>query len=521
MTGFLPVPPDPYVATATDGVTKLFPAATMDALHADAAAQILDPDSDEYAAIDTATAGLAADSGTALGAALAGTFVPVDGVDRTYTPFPGKTNGTEAIWNSATGYWLHARAGEDTTGDNAVIGIGTDKGAGNGILVSHKNDGSGIRLIHNPSGALGMYGTAYSVNPFLFIDQYVGAGTPIVVKYRTGAAFKDGATISGKTTLASALASFAAGDVGQAVTQIATRALNDPMGSIPTGATITAVLDTTVAAASNGVTLPAASITLASVAGLPTGGGIVAITSTTGVQFVTYTGITGAQLTGCSGGTGDLATGNAARAAVMSAAAGATSTAINFRVSGRAVNTSAGIIEGRNSDDSVFLRISSNNGIQFNPADATAPSLRVKGKNGQTNNMFEVVNFAAGTVVLAASENGISGGMGISINNAGNSARRPLLLTNYTAGGEAVRIKHAVVTPTADMMVFVDNGDAVLTRINKNGYFITKKTSAPADADLNAGEMALWLDATNGAAKLMVKAKEAGGTVRTAAVALA
>jgi hypothetical protein len=71
------------------------------------------------------------------------------------------------------------------------------------------------------------------------------------------------------------------------------------------------------------------------------------------------------------------------------------------------------------------------------------------------------------------------------------------------------------------MLVFVDNSDAVLSRFNKAGYFITKKTTAPADGDLNAGELALWLDATNGAAKLMVKAKEAGGTVRTATVALA
>lgn len=56
---------------------------------------------------------------------------------------------------------------------------------------------------------------------------------------------------------------------------------------------------------------------------------------------------------------------------------------------------------------------------------------------------------------------------------------------------------------------------------NKDGYFTTKKVAAPADADLVASEMALWLDDTNGAAKLMVKAKQADGTVRTAALALA
>lgn len=44
--------------------------------------------------------------------------------------------------------------------------------------------------------------------------------------------------------------------------------------------------------------------------------------------------------------------------------------------------------------------------------------------------------------------------------------------------------------------------------------------AAPADPAINAGECALWLDQTDGAAKLMVKAKQADGTVRTAAIAL-
>lgn len=65
-----------------------------------------------------------------------------------------------------------------------------------------------------------------------------------------------------------------------------------------------------------------------------------------------------------------------------------------------------------------------------------------------------------------------------------------------------------------------NDGATVYSRFDQNGYFMTRKTVAPADADLASGEMALWFDSTNGAAKLMVKAKEAGGTVRTATVAL-
>lgn len=45
-------------------------------------------------------------------------------------------------------------------------------------------------------------------------------------------------------------------------------------------------------------------------------------------------------------------------------------------------------------------------------------------------------------------------------------------------------------------------------------------TSAPADDLLSAGQCALWFDATNGAAKLMIKAKQANGTVRTGSVNL-
>ena len=46
------------------------------------------------------------------------------------------------------------------------------------------------------------------------------------------------------------------------------------------------------------------------------------------------------------------------------------------------------------------------------------------------------------------------------------------------------------------------------------------KNTAPADGDLVAGECGLWLDPTPGAAKLMIKAKNIGGTVVTGSVAL-
>lgn len=64
-------------------------------------------------------------------------------------------------------------------------------------------------------------------------------------------------------------------------------------------------------------------------------------------------------------------------------------------------------------------------------------------------------------------------------------------------------------------------GTTTYSRFNKDGYFMTRKTAAPADADIATGEMALWFDSTNGAAKLKIKAKQADGTVRVGEVALA
>lgn len=69
-------------------------------------------------------------------------------------------------------------------------------------------------------------------------------------------------------------------------------------------------LSTTIAVASNGQTLPQATINVAATAGFATTGAIY-VTTTNGPQLVTYTGTTGTTFTGCSGGTGSMATGNA------------------------------------------------------------------------------------------------------------------------------------------------------------------------------------------------------------------
>lgn len=75
-------------------------------------------------------------------------------------------------------------------------------------------------------------------------------------------------------------------------------------------------------------------------------------------------------------------------------------------------------------------------------------------------------------------------------------------------------------TQTANLMEWHTSGGTVLGTISENGYFTTRKTAAPADAELATGELAIWFDATAGSAKLMVKAKNASGTVVTGSVPL-
>lgn len=65
---------------------------------------------------------------------------------------------------------------------------------------------------------------------------------------------------------------------------------------------------TTIAAGSNGVSLPTATINVASTTGFPTSGVIWVYTSA-GTQQVTYTGVTGTSFTGCTNGTGSMSTG--------------------------------------------------------------------------------------------------------------------------------------------------------------------------------------------------------------------
>jgi hypothetical protein len=89
-----------------------------------------------------------------------------------------------------------------------------------------------------------------------------------------------------------------------------------------------------------------------------------------------------------------------------------------------------------------------------------------------------------------------------------------------TASDGALSLQGAA-SQTGDILYISDSANTLLSRINKDGYLITKKNAAPANADIATSELAVWLDNTVGATKLMFKGKDTGGTVRTASVVMA
>lgn len=58
------------------------------------------------------------------------------------------------------------------------------------------------------------------------------------------------------------------------------------------------------------------------------------------------------------------------------------------------------------------------------------------------------------------------------------------------------------------------------TKPGLQSYLIISGNAAPADAELDANQMAIYFTPTNGSAALSIKAKQANGTVKTGTVAV-
>jgi hypothetical protein len=171
----------------------------------------------------------------------------------------------------------------------------------------------------------------------------------------------------------------------------------------------------------------------------------------------------------------------------------ASSDAIVFAIKGFSGQT-ANLIEGRDSSDVKLFQVAADGTVKSTLSGYDHGTLQLQYGRLYLNDT-NLANFSPSTIDLA---------LGVSPRSVGTP-------------GIVVR---ALGSQTADLTRWESSTPATLTRINKAGYFITAKKAAPADGDLNASEMALWLDDTNGAGKLMVKAKTANGTVVTGSLTL-
>jgi hypothetical protein len=151
--------------------------------------------------------------------------------------------------DDVVGFLFHLHTGPNSGGSAAAIGVGTDDGAGTGVLVSHKNAGVGVRVVHNPSASgngLGVTGYAKNAFPARF-DNYVGA-LGVAIATMPGEGFTGGQVLaSNLQRLIVPGANFTGADVGLTVSQTTStgRRINGVVDSIviPAGTTIASVID--------------------------------------------------------------------------------------------------------------------------------------------------------------------------------------------------------------------------------------------------------------------------------------
>lgn len=168
-----------------------------------------------------------------------------------------------------------------------------------------------------------------------------------------------------------------------------------------------------------------------------------------------------------------------------------------------------------------------------------ACTLQMQGQTYFYNSEQDAINFtildAGGAIINRGGfqSASVGGTAFISQRNAGDTAyqsliyldendraRVPSLMATATAVGKHTSEFMAIPDQTGNLATWSAVGGGVLSRVSVGGYLMTRVTTVPADGDLAASECALWFDDTNGAGKLMVKAKTANGTVVTGEVAL-
>jgi len=178
-----------------------------------------------------------------------------------------------------------------------------------------------------------------------------------------------------------------------------------------------------------------------------------------------------------------------------------------------------------NSSGQTIAAGSATGGVSFGMESGTTPSLWAKrgGSGSYTGFRLNTNNLVAG---MTNTDNSIVSYTGDATAYLGDSSCR--WLSFYSAQGQFIGsaagtiplIVKAAASQSANLQEWQKSDGTVYATITENGYTTTRNNSAPADAELAAGEAAYWFDSTNGAARFMIKAKQANGTVVTGSVSL-
>lgn len=223
--------------------------------------------------------------------------------------------------------------------------------------------------------------------------------------------------------------------------------------------------------------------------------------------------------TGCIPSGTTILSVESATSVTMSQNAQATGSTVLFAVAGRTKPVGESLWESRDEASTVLAKLTKA-GLNIKGGDAATPALKVTGATGATTNILEALITGNATPAINVGQNGLfTASFTSTLTNAGLVGAPPVTALTYSSHPAIALTRSGAAV--GDMIQARGSGSTALSRINRDGFIMTAKNAAPADADLNAGEIAFWFDSTNGAAKLKVKAKEAGGTVRTGEVALA
>ena len=154
----------------------------------------------------------------------------------------------------------------------------------------------------------------------------------------------------------------------------------------------------------------------------------------------------------------------------------------------------------------------------FIPGAVDAAGAVVKMMAGQTASPFQVADSSSTLLAHINTAGAFLGPRGAF--NTGFSSNIAQLTAIGDGTASRITALFAVGTSSpSDILQLTSNDRATIyTRVNKDGYLMTRKAAAPADGDLANNELAFWVD-TNG--DLKIKSKTSTGTVKTATVVTA